>query len=61
MIVNRTELLVELPKQTDMSLYSRLEANPLVQDVEEELKRLDEEKKKEVDSLGGTLGFDEVE
>lgn len=61
MIVNRTEVLTELPKQTDLSIRTRLEANPLVQDADEEIKRLAEEEAEQVKKLGGNMGFDDGE
>jgi hypothetical protein len=59
LIINKTELLQVLPLQTDMSIRSRLEANPLVQDTDEELERLEEERKTNEINLGGGLGFEE--
>ena len=60
MIINRTEVLTELPKQTDLSLRTRLASNPLVQDADEELKQLEIEEAEQVKKLGGDLGFNEV-
>jgi len=59
LIINKTELLQVLPLQTDMSIRSRLEANPLVQDTDKELERLEEERKTNEINLGGGLGFEE--
>jgi diaminopimelate decarboxylase len=42
-----------------MSIRSRLEANPLVQDTDKELERLEEERKTNEINLGGGLGFEE--
>ena len=61
MIINRTEVLTELPKQTDLSLRTRLASNPLVQNVDEELKQLEIEEAEQVNKLGGGMGFDDGE